>query len=117
RVREGCFLAVDYGADTATLARRFPFGSLRAYFQHQVFDGMECYRRAGRQDLTVDVNFTHLSAWMSEFGWQCTSHQTQMEFISRYVPHQVLQADDFVTPLMSESGAGQAFKVACFQPV
>ncbi len=109
--RSGSILTIDYGYVAEELLRQFPYGSLRAYFQHQALEGAEIYRRFGQQDLTSDVNFTLLEKWASEAGLQVAGLTTQREFIthraSRGMP---LRPKDNL--ILDEQGAGTAFKVA-----
>jgi SAM-dependent MidA family methyltransferase len=114
-IRHGQFLAVDYGEEGSVLRQRYPFGSLRAYFQHQVLEGEECYRRVGKQDLTVDVNFSHLRCWMEEAGWKMTLFQEQRDFLRDHVRRNWSASLPEERQLMSEFGAGGAFKVICFE--
>ncbi len=116
-IRQGAFLAIDYGDEGSVLQQRYPHGSLRAYFQHQVLEGEECYRRVGRQDLTVDVNFTHLRCWMEELGWKMIAYQEQRDFLHEHVRRNWSASLPQERMLMNEFGAGGAFKVACFGPV
>jgi len=61
--KQGVMLTVDYGDLVPKLYARRPGGSLRAYWKHQRFTGMDVYARFGRQDLTADVNFSDVITW------------------------------------------------------
>ncbi len=61
--KQGRMLTIDYGAEAAVLYHRRPAGSLRGYLLHQRIEGDAIYQNIGRQDLTVDVNFTDLVEW------------------------------------------------------
>ena len=115
QISQGRFLAIDYGDETSVLQQRYPQGSLRCYFQHQALEGDECYRRVGRQDLTVDVNFTHLRYWMEELGWNMTFYQEQRDFLHKHIRRNWSASLPAERMLMNEFGAGGAFKVACFE--
>lgn len=114
-IEKGVFLIIDYGEEASVLQKRYPQGSLRAYFQHQALEGEECYRRVGKQDLTVDVNFTHLRQWMEELGWTMTSYREQRDFLTEHVRRNWSASLPEERMLMNEFGAGSAFKVACFE--
>ncbi|MEM6883521.1 MAG: SAM-dependent methyltransferase [Verrucomicrobiota bacterium] len=115
QIPKGIFLAIDYGDEHSVLQKRYPQGSLRCYFQHQALEGEECYRRVGRQDLTVDVNFTHLRRWMEELGWTMTVYQEQRDFLLEHIRRNWSASLPEERILMNEFGAGGAFKVACFE--
>ncbi len=108
-VKSAKLLTVDYGAEVRELFHRRPRGTVRAFFHHQRFEGLEIYRRFGRQDLTCDVNFSDLIAWGECLGWTTDRLHTQSEFLARHgrtrrgLPHDAALADI--------SGAGSAFKV------
>lgn len=114
-MQRGTFLAIDYGEVGSVLPRRYPFGSLRAYFQHQVLEGEELYRRVGRQDLTVDVNFSHLRRWMEDAGWEMTEYMEQRDFMLQHVRRNWSLLSPVERQLMDELGAGGAFKVSIFR--
>jgi len=100
--REGSLLTVDYGGAPEEVYRRRPGGSLRAYWRHQRLEGAEVYRRVGRQDLTLDVNFTDLVRWGEALGFETVSLETQRAFLRGRG-----EAEDPV----AESEAGAAFRV------
>lgn len=64
--KTGAFLAVDYGDVTERIYHRRPRGTLRAYSHHQRLEPPEAYGGFGLRDLTVDVNFTDVAAWLGE---------------------------------------------------
>jgi len=100
--REGSLLTIDYGGTPAEIYRRRPGGSLRAYWRHQRLEGGEVYRRVGRQDLTVDVNFDDLRRWGEAMGFETVASESQREFLRRYGSG---------TDPMAHSAAGEAFRV------
>ena len=110
--RQGHSLTIDYGDTLDQLYYRRPQGTLRAYYQQQRLTGSQIYHRMGQQDLTADVNFTHLQLWSQQLGWQTSPLQTQRDFI---LQHTSPNPDDPATQfLLHPEGAGQAFKVlAC----
>jgi SAM-dependent MidA family methyltransferase len=60
----GRMLAIDYGDLCPALYHRRPGGTLRAYAHHQRFEGGEATAGFGTRDVTVDVNFSDLRAWV-----------------------------------------------------
>jgi SAM-dependent MidA family methyltransferase len=67
----------------------------------------------GQQDLTADVNFTHLQHWSQQQGWKTQPLQTQRDFIFQ---HTTPNPDDPATQfLLHPEGAGEAFKVLAFE--
>jgi SAM-dependent MidA family methyltransferase len=98
----GSMLTVDYGELLPQLYHRRPRGTLRAYLLQQRLEGAAVYENAGRQDITADVNFTDVRAWLTELGCSERSYQTQGEFI-----HQWLGKGD---AMADAEGAGAAFK-------
>ncbi|HSP41606.1 MAG TPA: SAM-dependent methyltransferase [Luteolibacter sp.] len=67
--RAGRMLTIDYGNTAEKIYHRRPRGTLRGYLMQQRLTGMEIYQNPGRQDLTVDVNFTDLIEWSRP--WTC----------------------------------------------
>jgi SAM-dependent MidA family methyltransferase len=106
--REVRMLTIDYGDETPALYRRRPRGTLRAYFHHQRFEGVEVWHRFGRQDITADVNFTDLHAWTERLGWRTLALETQAEFLAA---HGAVHAGLHDATLADHTGAGGAFKV------
>ncbi len=104
--KQGAMITVDYGDLAETLYTRRVGGSLRAYWKHQCFTGMEIYARFGRQDLTADVNFSDLISWGKKRGWKHRPLVTQGEF-QRQWASKSHQSGDGNVPLE----AADAFKV------
>ena len=76
----GRLLTVDYGGTFPDLYWRRPCGSLRAYFAQSRLEGMgEFFQRAGRQDLTADVNFSDLTEWGQSLGLEEGKLSSQCE--------------------------------------
>ncbi len=73
-------LTVDYGDTTSKIYHRRPQGTLRAYFHHQRLTGDDVYARPGRQDITADVNFSHLESWGNALGMKASPLTTQSQF-------------------------------------
>lgn len=107
-VREAKMLTIDYGDTMPELYRRRPRGTLRAYFHHQRFEGVEVYHRFGKQDLTADVNFTDLRDWTERCGWRTIAFTSQAEFFAAYGATHAGLHD---AQLADHTGAGAAFKV------
>ena len=109
-VDAAALLVIDYGDTADALYDRRQAGTIRAYCQQTRLTGDEVYRRVGRQDLTVDVNFTDLQLWAREAGWRVSGYGTQAEFLEHRLGAAAQQgdADRF---LRDEDGAGTAFKV------
>ena len=107
-VREARMLTIDYGDILPALYHRRRRGSLRAYFHHQRFEGLEIYHRFGKQDLTADINFTDLQSWTESCGWRTLALTTQAEFLATYGATHAGLHD---AQLADHTGAGAAFKV------
>ncbi len=107
-VREARMLTIDYGDTMPGLYHRRPRGTLRAYFHHQRFEGVEIYHRFGKQDLTADVNFTDLRDWTERCGWRTSALTTQAEFFAAYG---AIHAGLHDAQLADHTGAGAAFKI------
>ncbi|MDR0532661.1 MAG: SAM-dependent methyltransferase [Verrucomicrobiales bacterium] len=108
--KKGAMLTIDYGDSAGRLYERRPQGSLRAYFQHNVLEGIDLYQRMGRQDLTADVNFTDLEYWGQQLSLTTEFFQTQADFMLKRVRSANSDAEKM---LLHPDGAGQAFKVLC----
>jgi SAM-dependent MidA family methyltransferase len=104
--KQGAMLTVDYGDLAAKLYGRRTGGSLRAYWKHQRFTGMEIYSRFGRQDLTADVNFSDVITWGKQQGWNHRPLMTQGEFQQHWVSKSHQSGVDNIP-----SEASEAFKV------
>ncbi len=111
----GAVLTVDYGESAGDLYERRPSGTIRAYFRHQVLQGLQVYQRFGRQDLTADVNFTDLINWGETEGFQTEFYTTQRDFIKAHVSTASETVDEMlrIRQLTDEAGAGGSFKVLC----
>jgi SAM-dependent MidA family methyltransferase len=102
--KRGAMLSIDYGDEFPALYHRRPHGTLRGYLMQQRLEGAEVYANPGRQDITCDVNFTDVRAWLNELGTTVLSYETQREFIQRM---SVAQDESFV---LDPDGAGGAFR-------
>jgi len=102
----GSMLTIDYGGDFPALYRRRPRGTLRAYLMQQRLEGADVFANPGRQDITCDVNFTDVRAWLREHGAYELSYETQHGFLQRLAPKASTQADAWV----AHEGAGDAFQ-------
>ena len=107
--KQGSFLTIDYGDTQDSLYYRRPQGTLRAYYQQQRLTGPQIYHRMGQQDLTADINFSHLQHWSQQLHWTPLPLQTQRDFI---LQHTTPAPEDPTTQfLLHPEGAGEAFKV------
>lgn len=109
----GSLLTIDYGGTPAEIYHRHPRGTIRGFAHQMRFEGHEIYERLGRQDLTADVNFSALSAWGAEAGFDDVSLHTQRAFLQKYMPdfrHRV-DSDRTLDFLTDPLGAGESFKV------
>jgi SAM-dependent MidA family methyltransferase len=116
--KAGAMLTIDYGDTFPQIYHRQPGGTLRAYFMHQRLMGSQVYENMGRQDITADVNFTDVMAWGEMLGWKTGAFATQREFLVEHVREVERRAagDPAVAFLLSEQGAGAAFKVLIQRP-
>ena len=106
--RRGAMLAVDYGGELADVYHRRPRGTLRAYLMQQRIEGPDVYANPGHQDITCDVNFTDVRAWLREHGTTELSCEPQAAFLQRLAPLASRSpADAFAA---AEEGAGGAFQ-------
>ena len=105
---EARMLTIDYGGTMPALYHRRPRGTLRAYFHHQRYEGIEIYNRFGKQDITADVNFTNLRDWTERCGWRTLALATQADF---FAGHGATRAGLHDAQLADHTGAGAAFKV------
>jgi SAM-dependent MidA family methyltransferase len=80
----GALLTIDYGGWPAEIYGRKPRGTMRAFFRQERLEEMEIYLRAGRQDLTADVNFLDLRDWGEAMGLTTEGYLNQAEFIRRW---------------------------------
>lgn len=100
--REGAMLTIDYGGSANEIYDRRPNGTMRGYYKHERIDGGGVYLRPGKQDLTVDVNFSDVQRWGEELGLETVGCESQAEFLKRFG-----QGSDE----MATSAAGEAFRV------
>jgi len=107
--KEGHLLTIDYGEPAETLYVKKPRGSLRAYWKHRRYTGMEIYARFGRQDITADINFSNLIKWGEESGWKMVSLNSQREFLMAWLTREKGEklSSRFTTP----GEAGDAFRL------
>ncbi len=99
---EGALLTIDYGGSAEEIYHRRPAGTLRGYYRQERIEGSGIYQRFGKQDLTVEVNFTDIVNWGDEFEFKTISEESQREFLSRFG-----ESND----LMAGEGVGEAFRV------
>jgi SAM-dependent MidA family methyltransferase len=107
----GALLTIDYGGCPEEIYSRRPRGTVRAFFRHDRLEGMEIYLRAGRQDLTADVNFLDLGNWGEAVGLETAGYVSQAEFIrtwNRSGWKSRSKADEY---LSDQGGMGGAIKV------
>jgi SAM-dependent MidA family methyltransferase len=110
-LHQGALLTIDYGGSAAENYRGKLSGTLRAFFQHQRLEGMEIYRRPGRQDLTADVNFEDLRSWSRALGLSEIGYSTQLDFIQDWYPDALKREHPQTRLILDPLGAGTAFKV------
>jgi SAM-dependent MidA family methyltransferase len=110
---QGLLLTIDYGDVLSKLYHRRPKGTLRSYYQQWVFEGTDCYRRTGRQDITADINFSDLIEWGDRLGLPVAGFQTQAEFLQEWAPknRRAIEGDARLGMVLNPDGAGHAFKV------
>ena len=112
--RRGRMLTIDYGGEFPELYHRRPNGTLRAYFAQMRLDQPgEFFERAGRQDLTADVDFSALRSWGIEGGLSRSRLMGQRQFMLEQKPTLAERArkDPALAFLLDEDGAGGAFLV------
>jgi SAM-dependent MidA family methyltransferase len=107
--KEGRLLTIDYGNLREGLYSGHPEGSLRAYWKHQRYTGLDLYARFGKQDLTADVNFSDLIAWGKSFGWREISFMTQRAFLKQWIP--TINPDEAKNRFLIPDDVGDVFKV------
>lgn len=110
-LRQGALLTIDYGGSAAENYRGKLRGTLRAFSQHQRLEGIEIYRRPGRQDLTADVNFEDLRLWGGALGFSEIEYSTQRDFIQEWYPDALKGENPQTRLVLDPLGAGTAFKV------
>jgi SAM-dependent MidA family methyltransferase len=122
-VRNGFFIAIDYGYTREEQLAGRHHGTLKAIRQHSV--SASPYEAPGEQDITADVNFTALAAAAEKHGMQTHKLITQSQFLLGIgeanqfadafeecrLPQEkakvVLQLKHLVTP----AGMGESFQV------
>lgn len=82
--KAGSMLSVDYGGDPNDIYGRNLMGTVRGYFKNERINGGRVYSRFGKQDLTVDVNFTDVENWGRDSGIETVFRETQEEFLIRH---------------------------------
>jgi SAM-dependent MidA family methyltransferase len=107
----GAILTIDYGGRPEEIYHRRPDGTVRGYFRQERIEGSDIFRRAGHQDLTADVNFVDLQAWGDRVALKTVDYLTQREFVARWNPNALKQADAAALFTLNQEGAGTAFKV------
>ncbi|MEC5126471.1 SAM-dependent methyltransferase [Verrucomicrobiales bacterium BCK34] len=100
--KAGSILSVDYGGDPGDVYGRNLMGTVRGYFKNERITEGRVYSRFGKQDLTVDVNFSDLENWGRDAGIETVRRETQREFLERY---------GIVSDPLIESGAADEFQV------
>lgn len=106
--KRGRMLTIDYGDEAPTLYHRRPAGTLRGYFFHERVEGATLLERIGRQDLTVDVNFTDLRRWGESLGLRTLGSGTQAGLLRPFVtPGPPRPEEAFLT---DPEAAGGAFR-------
>ena len=107
--KEGHLLTIDYGEPAETLYEKKPHGSLRAYWKHRRYTGLEVYARFGRQDITADINFSDLIQWGEESGWKMVSLNSQREFLMAWLTQK--KRNKVSTRFTTPGEAGDAFRL------
>lgn len=102
QLKAGSMLSVDYGGEPDQIYARKPAGTVRGYFRNERIEGGRVYTRFGKQDLTVDVNFSDLENWGKGVGMETVFRETQRKFLQR----QGIENDPLI-----ESGAADEFQV------
>lgn len=82
--KEGALLTIDYGCHHPAQTVPSKEGTLRAYWRHQRFTGMDIYARFGKQDITADVNFHDLEQWGSMLDLKNLGLRNQRSFLSLF---------------------------------
>lgn len=98
----GSMLTIDYGGEVDEIYDRRPGGTMRGFFRQERVEGGGVYGRFGRQDLTLDVNFTDLRGWGEVLGWKSAAMESQASFLERFGE----EGD-----AMGEGEVGSAFRV------
>jgi SAM-dependent MidA family methyltransferase len=82
-LRRGYLITVDYGAEAAALYQtsRHQTGTLRAFHRHKFGDDL--LARPGEQDLTTNVDWTHIKRAGEKAGLHVVSYERQDAFLLR----------------------------------
>jgi SAM-dependent MidA family methyltransferase len=102
----GVMTTIDYGDEFQKLYVRRPHGTMRAYYKHRLFTGMDVYANLGKMDITCDVNFSDLLSICRQCLGDEISLCTQRDYLLPYATGSL--QDEFLT---AEQGAGSEFKV------
>lgn len=102
KLETGALLTIDYGGLPETIYSGKKNGTIRGYYRNSRIEEGAIYRRFGKQDLTLDVNFQDLQDWGKQLGLASIRYETQRSFLT-----EMGQGDD----LMAQSEAGEAFQV------
>ncbi len=78
-MRQGFFVAIDYGYTREEQLAGRHRGTLKALRQHSISGNP--YEAPGEQDITADVNFTALAAAAEKYGLQTQKLFTQSQFL------------------------------------
>ncbi len=104
--KSGVMTTIDYGDEFQQLYSRRPHGTLRAYYKHHMFTGMDVFANTGKMDVTCDVNFSALKDLCSQCIGDTIDYLTQRDYLLPYATGSL--QDRFLT---AEAGAGAEFKV------
>lgn len=86
----GVFIAFDYGKTWTALTHDCPYGTVRAYHQHQ--QKTEILANAGQQDLTCHICWDHLLDELNAQGFQETELESQESFVIKKSPQVMAEA-------------------------
>ena len=78
-IRNGFFIAIDYGYTREEQLAGRHLGTVMAYRQHSA--SSNAYEAPGEQDITAHVNFTALAAAAEENGMRAHKLRTQSQFL------------------------------------
>lgn len=81
-LEHGLLMTIDYGDDAWQLWRPDRrSGTLRSFHRHALIDSP--LERVGEQDITASVNFTALTEYGLDFGFEMVSYERQTAFLTR----------------------------------
>lgn len=113
-------LLIDYGGEREELyGEDRPDGTLRGYHQHRVTGHLE---RPGEQDVTADVDFTHVRETARILGFEPAGYRVQGEFLADLGlvddMMRAMQDGEMGTYLAAKNlllpgGMGERFKALC----